>query len=228
MCIVAVASPESGGTVMGCDARHLKPGVPMTCIVGLVRNNGVFMGGDSANTTHDGSHIQTIVHSKVFALDQFLIGYTSSFRMGQLLLYGFKPIEYGHSDVPTDLHEYMVNVFAEEARRVFKDGGFTIFKDGAEEGGCFLVGFHGKLFSIHEDFTVGECVDGYEAIGAGYLPALGSLFSTRKLDSPTERVQMALEAAAHLCPSVRSPFNILSQNPVAPKQTTPLKLHRAK
>ena len=62
----------------------------MTCIVGLVHADGVTIGADSAGC--DGAWgIVTRADTKLFHNGPFLFGFTSSFRMGQLLRYAFKP-----------------------------------------------------------------------------------------------------------------------------------------
>ncbi len=55
----------------------------MTCIVGLEHNNSVYIGGDSLGSTSG----VTIVRQdkKVFHNGETLIGFTSSYRMGQLV-----------------------------------------------------------------------------------------------------------------------------------------------
>ena len=57
----------------------------MTCIVGLIDGRRVWMGGDSAGVS--GLDITVRADAKVFRNGDFLIGFTSSFRMGQLLAF---------------------------------------------------------------------------------------------------------------------------------------------
>ena len=52
----------------------------MTCIVGLIDGRRVWMGGDSAGVS--GLDITVRADAKVFRNGDFLIGFTSSFRMG--------------------------------------------------------------------------------------------------------------------------------------------------
>ena len=64
----------------------------MTCIVGLVHNGIVYIGGDSAAITIDG--VQFLRSDpKVFIKEDFLIGFTSSYRMGQLIRFNLKIIK---------------------------------------------------------------------------------------------------------------------------------------
>ena len=57
----------------------------MTCIVGLETPNGIMMGCDSAAV--GGGNIFTTRLKKVFKRGKFLIGYSTSFRMGQVIQY---------------------------------------------------------------------------------------------------------------------------------------------
>ena len=63
----------------------------MTCIVGYLDKETVYLGGDSAGT--DGNYSQHIrKDKKVFQNGPFIFGFTSSFRMGQILMSSrFKP-----------------------------------------------------------------------------------------------------------------------------------------
>ena len=78
----------------------------MTCIVGLLHDNSVYIGGDSAGVADYSLTVRA--DEKVFVNDGFIMGFTKSFRMGQLLRYCFKPPPY-HPD--SDLDEYMVKDF---------------------------------------------------------------------------------------------------------------------
>ncbi len=61
----------------------------MTCIVGVVKDGVVYIGGDSAGVS--GLRLIKRKDSKVFKRKGFIIGYTSSFRMGQLLRFKLDP-----------------------------------------------------------------------------------------------------------------------------------------
>ena len=92
----------------------------MTCLIGLVEDGKVYMGGDSAAVT--GYDTRQAKAPKVFENGEFLMGYTTSFRMGQLLQY--------HLTIPKQTsHEsdmsYMVTTFIDAVRDCFKNQGFT-------------------------------------------------------------------------------------------------------
>lgn len=177
----------------------------MTCIVGIVDNGKVFMGADSAGTDYR-LGITVRKDEKVFQNGDFLISFTSSFRMGQLLRYAFEPPEYRADK--KDLLKYMCTDFIDAVRECFKKAGFLTIEKNEELGGCFLVGCHGRLFKIDSDFQVGESLDGCYSCGCGDFFALGSLASTKEMEA-TNRVRLALEVAEKYSGAVRGPFVIL-------------------
>lgn len=178
----------------------------MTCIVGLIDKGKVYIGGDSAAVWGTSFAIVARNDRKVFRNGDFVMGFTSSFRMGQLLAFNFNPPKPRQG---VDIFAYMVTDFIDAARQRMKDGGFTRVKDNwSEEGGTFLVGYAGRLFQIGSDFQVGESTHGFDAVGCGDHLALGSLFSTPKMDDPTARVIEALQAAQTFSAGVREPFHV--------------------
>lgn len=151
----------------------------MTCIVGLVGKDGIYLGGDSASVGAANWSLSVRADEKVFINGDFIFGFTSSFRMGQILRFGFTPPRL-HSNV--DLYEYMVTSFIDAVRQRFKDAGYISNEKGQETGGTFLVGHGRRLFRVDGDFQVGEASNRYDAVGCGQDVALGALYATRKLD----------------------------------------------
>lgn len=174
----------------------------MTCIIGLETGKGVIIGFDSASV--NGWNIRATRLKKVFERDEFLIGYTSSFRMGQLLQYKLVvgPQEYAQSDL-----EYLATVFVDAVRKCLKEGGFRKVEDEQEEGGQFLVSYRGRLYMVDSDFQVNTSLDGYMAVGCGANFALGSMWSSGDLP-PKKRVKQALRAAGHFSNGVCGPYHI--------------------
>jgi hypothetical protein len=178
----------------------------MTCIAGVIDGDKVYIGGDSAGV--GGYYLTIRSDSKVFKKGEMIFGFTSSFRMGQLLRYKLQ-IPYHKPDVPLDV--YMHTEFIDAVRTCLKEGGYASNKDGEETGGTFLVGYRGRLFQIEDDFQIGENVVPYDAVGCGMELALGSLYSTNGSDrSPEDRVRLALMAAEQFSAGVRGPFTIIS------------------
>jgi hypothetical protein len=180
----------------------------LTCIVGLLDGDNIYIGGDSAEV--GGCQLNVRADQKVFRNGPFLMGFTSSFRMGQLLRYKFNPPEHPYiagMDKKIDTYKYMVTYFVDAVRQCLKDGGFATKKDEEESGGNFLVGYDSRLFEIEGDYQVAEQVAKYNAVGCGSQIALGSLYSTGG-QPPEDRVRLALEAAERFSSGVRGPFVI--------------------
>ena len=177
----------------------------MTCIVGISKDGRCYIGGDSAGA--DSSRMQIIgrADQKVFQTGAFVMGFTTSFRMGQLLNYSFS------APAPRDgvsLMAYMSTDFVDAVRTCLKAGGFAKKESENEVGGTFLVGFRGQLFTIYSDYQVEQCLDGFQSVGCGDLIALGSLYETKK-EEPEKRILKALAAAEHFSAGVRGPFNVV-------------------
>ena len=122
----------------------------MTCIVGLVHEGVVYIGGDSAGV--GGMSLTVRADEKVFQNGDFLMGFTTSFRMGQLLRYSLKPPRTHPDD---DIHQYMVVDFVNAVRGCLKAGGYASKEHEVESGGTFLVGYAGHLFTVDSDYQVG-------------------------------------------------------------------------
>lgn len=176
----------------------------MTCIVGLVDKGTVYMGGDSAGVA--GYSISVRADEKVFINGPFIMGFTSSFRMGQLLRYKFKCPE--QTTDQTDM-EYMVITFIDAVRELFSENGFGSMQDKADnKGGNFLVGYKGNLYNIDNDFQVGRPSINYDSVGCGSDIAMGALYASSGKKAEA-RVELALTAASEFSAGVVAPFTIL-------------------
>jgi hypothetical protein len=175
----------------------------VTCIVGLEHDGLVYIGADSAGVA--GYSVTVRADTKVFRNSDYVMGFTGSFRMGQLLRYSLVP------PVPTDwdVDRFMVTDFVGSVRTCLREGGYARNESGNESGGTFLVGISGRLYRIGDDYQIGRSADRYDAAGAGEEFALGALYGTADLE-PEERVRLALDAAAHHSSAVSPPFHILS------------------
>ncbi len=176
----------------------------MTCVVGLVDKKTVYIGADSASVSGWTSRVTRL--PKVFRRGPFLIGYTTSFRMGQLLEHALDVPAQGTE--PND-RRFMVTVFAETVRALLKERGVAKIEANTESGGQFLVGYRGHLYSVQSDFQVNEMSDGFDAVGSGAEYALGALAALKQA-RPTPRLKRALEISAHFNMGVSPPFFIKS------------------
>lgn len=177
----------------------------MTCIVGVVEKGTVYIGGDSASVAGWTSRVTRL--PKVFRRGPFLIGYTTSFRMGQLLEHALNVPAQGAKE--RDDMRYMVTVFAEHVRQLLKERGVAKIEANAESGGQFLVGYRGRLYSVQSDFQVNEMADGFDAVGSGAEYALGAI-AALKGQPPVQRLKRALAISAHFNMGVSAPFFVKS------------------
>lgn len=182
----------------------------MTCIVAIAQNGTVYMGSDHAASDDKTGWIISRKEPKCFKVGQYGIAFTDSFRMGQILQYSWTPPKYTPTKTNSGLDKFMRTKFVESVKTAFKDGGYGSI-GGADEdtGGIFIVGVCGRLFTIDEDFHVGENVVNYMAEGSGGMIALGALHATKNQKNPRLRLKAALEAATEFNMSVASPYTYI-------------------
>jgi ATP-dependent protease HslVU (ClpYQ) peptidase subunit len=178
----------------------------MSCVVGIMNEKQVIIGGDSATTS--GSTIQIDACPKIFGIktkyDEYFIGHVGSGKIGNALRHTFFPPRFKDGD----LEHYIATYFIDALKKCFNRAGF------GEHGADLLIGFRSRLFWIGEDYQIGQPANGYTAIGSGEDYALGALFATQFLDPPLDlekRVLIALEAAAEHNVYVRPPFIVSSR-----------------
>jgi ATP-dependent protease HslVU (ClpYQ) peptidase subunit len=178
----------------------------MTCIVAIKNKKKVQIWGDSAGVS--GLDVRIRKDKKVFTMGEFGIGYSSSFRMGQLIRFKLK---IPNPPKKTDLFLFMATVFIEELRVVLSKGGYTKIELNSEDGGCFIVGIRGRIFTIYDDFQVSEDKEEFMSVGCGEKYALGALEAMRKTirTSPHNKAKIALETAEKFSGGVRRPFNFV-------------------
>ena len=175
----------------------------MTCIVGVEHDGRVWIGADAAGVA--GYSITARADLKCWSSGPWAFGFTSSFRMGQILRYGFTP----PAVATWDIDRYMAIEFVNALRTSLDEHGWKRTESGRDEGGVFLAAYRDRLYRVDADFQIGRSHDGYAAVGAGDGLALGSLFATVGTD-PEQRVLSALRAAAHHSAAVCAPFEIVA------------------
>ena len=174
----------------------------MTCIIGIAHEGKVYIGGDSMASNGWNRHSTAL--RKVFRVGEFLIGYTTSFRMGQILQYH---LSVPHQQDGISDERYMVVDFVEAVRTCLKEKGYAKVSNNQEEGGSFLVGYKGVLYQVDSDFQVNHYLNGMAACGSGESYALGALLALENL-SPKKRILKSLEISAQLAATVCEPFYV--------------------
>lgn len=190
----------------------------MTCIVAVTDGESVVVGGDSAGVGN--KELRLRADLKVFLVGGYAIGFTTSFRMGQILRHEADLPKPPSSIDPDDLERFLVKTFVPAIRESFAEHGFgktarvnlksEVTEEGQAIGGLFLVGVAGQIFEIREDFQVARPVAPFSAVGHGAQIALGALHALQDQDlSLRERATRALEAAEAYSSVVRRPFHFV-------------------
>jgi len=193
----------------------------MTTIVSVTDRQSVVIGGDSAAV--GGNELRLRADPKVFRVRSFAIGFTSSFRMGQILRYCAQLPDPPPEPTEDELELFMVTEFVSAVRHAFMEQGFaktarsaapgdpSVTEEGQERGGLFLVGVAGQIFEIRQDYQVARPAALYYAVGHGALIALGALHALESYQdlSLRERALRALEASEAYCSAVRGPFHFV-------------------
>lgn len=168
----------------------------------------MWLGGDSAASTN--WTIDERKSPKVFRASGLLIGTAGSVRIANLVRYS---LCVSKRPADMDAEEYMVTWVIDALRRLLKDHGASSIYHNAETAEAhMLIGYAGRLFSVHGDYQVGEPAQPLAAIGSGAEVALGALWVTRDVRDPHVRLTTALSASASLTPYVRAPFTIRGEH----------------
>lgn len=180
----------------------------MTCIIGFLEKGKVWLAGDRVAADTGQWQNQVINEPKVFQTGSFIMGYTSSFRFGDLLKYSFCPTEPREDE---DLSRYMRQTFIVELRKLLRDEGYSRVDSNQESGGTMLVGIAGRLFLVQDDFSIIEYSSQYTAVGCGAPYALGALTAIDHFDlEPSERLGIAMFAASSLSAYVSKEYDVIS------------------
>lgn len=185
----------------------------MTCIIGYrdTENKCVHIGADSFG----GNDYTTVVREdkKIFHCRNtsgIIIAFTSSYRMGQLLmsekaLFSGMPAKYiTHHLIVSKVVPRIIGLY--EKNRYVLSG-----NNGERSGGSFLIGAGENLFSIEDDFQVAVHKDNFISLGAGSDYALGSLHTTETMKMEIQnKIHLALDASERFSPYVSRPFYILN------------------
>jgi ATP-dependent protease HslVU (ClpYQ) peptidase subunit len=180
----------------------------MTCIVGIMHDDKVYLGGDSAASTMDGFTTKIRI-PKVYQIDEYLIGYAGSFRMGKFIQYNIefpKPPTWARGSEKLD--EFINGYLVPHIRKCVKESDLD---QNEKEDFEFIIGLRGHIFELDENWAAYESAEPYVAIGSGAQIALGSLYSTSNWSNPGKRIRVALEASERYNSYVSSPFTILER-----------------
>jgi ATP-dependent protease HslVU (ClpYQ) peptidase subunit len=181
----------------------------MTCIAGVKTEGGVLLAGDSLGS--DGESGTSYLAPKVFRLSaQVAAGFTSSFRMGQLLEHNLElPVLHG------DERAWAIKDFVPALRELFEEHGYSKIEHNEETGGTFLLAVRARLFLVQGDFAVLESRVPYDACGSGEQFAMGAMHALYRPKMKHHRafLKAALDAASAFSVGVGPPYNFTSTRP---------------
>jgi len=167
----------------------------VTCIVALVEDNTIYMGGD--RSASDDISIVSMKKPKVYIRDEWIYGYAGTIGIGQLMNYIDLPSPEGDIEklIRLDICNSLKSAIDTYARDVEND----------ETG--FLIGAKGRLFEFNvSDWGVLE-ID-QTSIGSGSQIAFGSLYTSID-NNPIDRIGLAIGAAITYSPSCQGPIDVL-------------------
>lgn len=167
----------------------------MTIVAGIVDNGVVHMAADTISGDVNNWTTCDRIDPKLFISGRALVGFTTSYRMGQVLMYAdlFKGKR-------TISHKWMVTEFVPAVQTAFADAGIEKTEKGVRECGSFMVAMGDKLFVVYDNYQVAEPEPGYAAIGCGEMIALGALFATKAHNDPVDRLEVVIESAIEHSP----------------------------
>jgi ATP-dependent protease HslVU (ClpYQ) peptidase subunit len=186
----------------------------MTCIVGIIDNGVVYLGGDSAASGVD-TRSMIKRSPKVVKKGNFLFGVCGNPRLLDILHYDFQIPERGE----TPILEYIKLDFINALEQCLTDNGFIEVENKvARISSIILMGYEGHLFQVTGAFQVMERIEPYDAIGSGDQIALGcfkgfdiiSDIMRKPLLFPSGRIFGALRASESFDQCVRRPFALVS------------------
>ena len=183
----------------------------MTCIVGVVSEGSIWLGGDRAAT--DGRLNRTIIRDpKVFLKGEVGFGVCGSPKVMDAVAHGIElPVQSGGSD-----RSFLVGTLVPALRKGLveldaagQDSNPFGGSSGVSFEGEMLLAYRGGLYKLQGNFQLVATDKDYEATGSGAPFALGSLAETWRMENPRKRVLAALQAAADANAGVAPPFDVV-------------------
>jgi ATP-dependent protease HslVU (ClpYQ) peptidase subunit len=176
----------------------------MTCIVALKENGKIYFGADKALS--DTYTIRKMSSNKIFKKGKYILGYTGSPRLGQLLEHVIELPEPPKSGA--DLH-FIVSSLIESVRKGLKEYGFSEVENNKESGGLFIMGVDDEIFKVYSDFQVSTYENNVGCCGSGEDYAEATMEALKDILPPKERIARAIEIAGKFVTTVTQDCVIL-------------------
>ena len=175
----------------------------VTCIIGLEHEGKVYVGGDSA--TGNGWGLRVATTPKVFRLGELLVGFTDTWRFGQLLQYSLVVPQRDGEDSD---ERYLIATLIPAIRSTMKDHGYVTTEDSRESAGGAIIGYRGRVYELSPNFGLTTFADKVAAVGVGWMFAEGAMLALEQL-APKERILKALEIVGRCSDGVLPPFTVM-------------------
>ena len=174
-----------------------------TCIVAVKDRGVVHFGADSLVSSEYNKF--TSAQTKLVRLGDLLVGVCGSIRVYNVVACDVTPPT--RTDNKSSDYRYIVSSLVPELRERLRAAGALMTENGFDSiEAHLLIGYRGNIYWIDDEFQVIQPDADYWAAGSGREYALGSLYSSRTLGDPRQRIQLALEAASAFVPSVAAPY----------------------
>ena len=102
--------------------------------------------------------------------------------------------------------KYLYSTVVKSLRTCFETNSFG----DKEEGGCFLLGWKGRLLEVQSNFSLLERPDGVNSVGSGCYHAITSLIKDKELP-PKGRLSGAIKVASYFVTSVSEDFDYIQE-----------------
>lgn len=195
----------------------------MTCII--AHNDGVssFIAGDKLGSNGFTKTVQT--EPKVFekefiklhddgltrTKEVMALGYTTSFRMGQLLNYNLNLPE---QDASQTFSQYLVLKVIPIIRQMFKEEWGA--RDASQDvgGGQFIILHNHTIYEVQEDFSVLQPKTRITAVGSGTYHAIAAMQAYIEVENESkkplhERIKSIFKIVSDNVTSVSEEFDVL-------------------
>lgn len=178
----------------------------MTCIVGLVKGDTVWLGGDRA-ATHGGSLDRTIIKEpKVFVKGDIGFGVCGLPKVMDALQHTVEIPQH----VEGEGKAYLVGQVVPAIRDGLKKLECTEEHNGQQYfHGAMLIAYQGALYDLEGNFQLVESASGFASVGSGAPAAMGALRASKKMSNPKKRLLDALQVSSEANAGVAPPFDIV-------------------
>ncbi|AXC36891.1 hypothetical protein [Escherichia coli] len=195
----------------------------MTCIIAHTDGVSSFIAGDKLGSNGFTKTVQT--EPKVFekefiklhddgltrTKEVMALGYTTSFRMGQLLNYNLNLPE---QDASQTFSQYLVLKVIPIIRQMFKEEWGA--RDASQDvgGGQFIILHNHTIYEVQEDFSVLQPKTRITAVGSGTYHAIAAMQAYIEVENESkkplhERIKSIFKIVSDNVTSVSEEFDVL-------------------